>query len=157
MTRTAAPAPIRKSLHVGVGPRRAFEVFTAGMHRWWPAEYSLLASPRQEIVMEPRQGGRWFERGADGTECDWGRVLAWEPPARVLLAWQIDGQWRFDPGFVTELEIRFVADGADGTRIELEHRDLERFGEQAEALRAALDSGWGKGLEAFAATASAAA
>ncbi|HEX7128210.1 MAG TPA: SRPBCC family protein [Thermodesulfobacteriota bacterium] len=157
MTSTTTPEPIRKSLRVGVAPRRAFEVFTAGMHRWWPVENTLLASPRTAIVVEPHEGGRWFERGADGTECDWGRVLAWEPPTRILLAWQIDARWRFDPGFVTELEVRFVPDGTDGTRVELTHRNLERFGEQAGALRAALDSGWGKGLEAFAAAASAGA
>ncbi len=153
MTFTAAPAPIRKSVHVAASPQRAFDVFTAGMHRWWLPDHTLLASARQAIIMEPHQGGRWFERGIDGTECDWGRVLSWEPPARVLLAWQIDGQWRFDPEFVTELEIRFVADGTGGTRVELEHRNIERFGEHAEAARASLDSGWGKGLDAFAAAA----
>jgi uncharacterized protein YndB with AHSA1/START domain len=124
------------------------------MHRWWLPDHTLLASARRAIIMEPHQGGRWFERGIDGTECDWGRVLSWEPPARVLLAWQIDGQWRFDPEFVTEIEIRFVADGTGGTRVELEHRNIERFREHAEAARASLDSGWGKGLDAFAAMAS---
>ena len=103
--------------------------------------------------MEPRVGGRWFERGEDGSECEWGRVLAWEPPARLVLAWQVDAQWRFDPDFITEVEVRFIPEG-DATRVELEHRNIERFGAQAEATRSALDSpdGWSGLLERFAAS-----
>ena len=101
--------------------------------------------------MEPRAGGRWYERGEDGSECQWGRVLSWEPPARVVLAWQINAQWQYDPDFETEVEIKFIADGT-GTRVELEHRDLERYGEQAETMRATFDSdgGWNGLLAAFA-------
>jgi uncharacterized protein YndB with AHSA1/START domain len=148
------PAPVRKSIRVKASPERAFEVFTAGMGRWWPASHHIGASPLKDAVIEPREGGRWYERGEDGTECDWGRVLAWEPPSRVLLAWQLDGQWRFDPNLVTELEVRFIPDG-EATRVELEHRNIERFGDQAESTRAALDSpgGWSGILEGFAAAA----
>ncbi|HLN08677.1 MAG TPA: ATPase, partial [Xanthobacteraceae bacterium] len=98
------PAPIRKTVQVQVDPRRAFEVFTGRMHAWWPREHSLLGGkPRQDVVVEPRQGGRWFETATDGSECTWGHVITWEPPSRVLLAWQLDGQWKFNPDFLTEV------------------------------------------------------
>ena len=149
---TIAPAPVRKTITVKALPPRAFAVFTAGMSRWWPATHSINASPMKEAIVEPRTGGRWYERGADGSECEWGKVLVWEPPHRLVLAWQIDGQWKFDESLVTEVEVRFLAEG-DATRIELEHRCLERHGAPAEQIRAALDSpgGWGGLLERFAA------
>jgi uncharacterized protein YndB with AHSA1/START domain len=114
------------------------------MTRWWSGSHSIGSSPLKEAVVEPRLGGRWFERGQDGSECEWGRVLAWEPPGRIVLAWQIDAQWRFDSAPVTEVEVRFIPEG-NGTRVELEHRNVERLGDQADAARAALDSpgGWG--------------
>jgi uncharacterized protein YndB with AHSA1/START domain len=151
-TQLIAPAPVRKSILVLAERVRAFDVFTAGLGRWWPATHSIGSSPLKEAIMEPRAGGRWFERGEDGSECDWGRVLVWEPPSRVVLAWQIDAQWRFDPNLVTEVEVTFTPEG-DATRVELEHRNIERFGDQADAARAALDSpgGWGGLLERFAA------
>jgi activator of Hsp90 ATPase-like protein len=158
MTIAIKPAPVRKTVHVKVEAPRAFEVFTSRMHAWWPLDHSLLGGkPRQDVVVEPHQGGRWYERAVDGSECTWGYVIAWEPPARVLLAWQLDGQWKFNPDFVTEVEIRFIAEGAAATRVELEHRNLERYGEAAEAVRAALDSadGWSTGLGRFAALANA--
>ncbi len=117
MNLTIKPAPVRKRLHVNTTPERAFAVFTARMHAWWPLDHSLLqGKPRQDVIIEPRSGGRWFERATDGSECTWGRVLAWEPPGRVLLAWQIDATWRFDPDFVTEVEIRFIPEGG-ATRV----------------------------------------
>ena len=154
VTPTITPAPVRKSIRVKASPEKAFEVFTAGMSRWWPGSHSINQSPLKSVTIEPRVGGRWFERGEDGSECEWGRVLAWEPPAQLVLAWQVDGQWRFDPNLVTEVEVRFIPDG-DATRVELEHRNIERFGDQAEPTRAALDSemGWGGLLESFAAAA----
>jgi uncharacterized protein YndB with AHSA1/START domain len=121
--------------------------------RWWTKEHSILASgsPQKEVIIEPRVGGRWFERGEDGSECFWGEVLAWDPPNRLVLGWQINGNFQFDPHTVSEVEVQFVPEGPDVTRIELEHRHLERFGETAAALRAALDSpeGWGRGLAGF--------
>lgn len=152
MSIAIAPAPIRRSVRVKASPEKAFEVFTAGMSRWWIRSHSINASPQKEVIIEPRPGGRWFERGEDGSECQWGRVLAWEPPTRLVLAWQIDGQWRFDPDLVTEVEVRFVPDGAE-TRVELEHRNLDRFGDKVDQVRAAFESpeGWGRLLERFAA------
>ena len=94
----------------------------------------------------------WYELGQDGSQCQWGKVLAWEPPGRLLLAWQINGQWQFDPSLVTEVEIRFAPDGT-GTTIELEHRHLERLGDSADAMAKAFTGGWSLLLESFATTA----
>lgn len=144
--------PIVKSITVRVPQERAFEVFTAGMDRWWNREYSIGAQPLETVVLEPHEGGRWFERDADGGECDWGRVLAWEPPSRVVLTWQVSAEWTYDPTLATELEIRFtpVDDGA--TEVRLEHRGLEQYGEAAASMRAQLDdpTGWAGLLERLA-------
>jgi len=137
MTRTITVAPVRKSIRVGAPPERAFEIFTAGMGRWWPKAHSINASPIADIVIEPRANGRWFERGEDGSECQWGKVLAWEPPGRVLLAWQLSPAWAYDPDQITELEIRFLADDK-GTRVELEHR-VDGFGAAAPEMFETFD------------------
>lgn len=146
--------PVSRMIRVNAKPERAFEVFTAGMGRWWPPTHSInpTKSPIAAVVIEPRIGGRWYERGDDGSECDWGRVLVWEPPTRLVLAWQIGAQWVFDPSLVTEVEIRFNANAAGGTEIRLEHRNLERFGDAAANVRATIDSdgGWGRLLESYA-------
>jgi uncharacterized protein YndB with AHSA1/START domain len=149
MVKTIAVAPVRKSVRVNAAPPRAFEIFTAGMKRWWK-DYSINKSPIADIVMEPRTGGQWFERGEDGSTCQWGKVLAWEPPGRLVLAWQISPQWQFDEAIVTELEVRFVPDGG-GTRVELEHR-LDGFGDAAAQMRAIFDDpkGWTLMLEKYA-------
>jgi uncharacterized protein YndB with AHSA1/START domain len=153
--KTIAPAPVRKSLTVKASPERAFSVFTADFGRWWPRSHSIGTSPLKTAVIEPRPGGRWYQIGEDGSECDWGKVLVWEPPARLVLAWQIGADWRFDPGLVTEVELRFSPEGAGMTRVELEHRHLERMGDAAESVRTAVDSpnGWGLILQSFASAA----
>jgi uncharacterized protein YndB with AHSA1/START domain len=158
MSQTVHPAPVRKSILVRATPDRAFAVFTASMGRWWIKTHSIGASPQQDVIIEPVVGGRWFERGEDGSEAQWGHVLAWEPPSRLVLAWQLDARWRFDPALVTELEVRFEAEGTAATRVLLEHRNLERMGETAEAARQALDSpgGWSGLLDKFAVSAGAA-
>jgi uncharacterized protein YndB with AHSA1/START domain len=144
-------APIRKSVRVAVPPQRAFEVFTARMGTWWRPEHSMLKSAREDVIVEPRQGGRWYERAVDGTEYNFGHVITWEPPGRLVLAWQLDGTWQYNAQLITEVELRFIADGANGTRVEFEHRNMERFAELTEATRAALDSdgGWTGSLAAF--------
>lgn len=154
MSPVISPAPIRKNVRVKVPPARAFEIFTARAGSWWLKTHSISTtkSPIKDVVIEPRRGGRWFERGEDGSECDWGKVLAWEPPARLLLAWQIDAQFRFDPATETEVEIRFTPAG-NGTLVELEHRHLERLGDTAEGLREPFERGWAALLDSFAATA----
>ena len=155
MNRTITVAPVRKSVRVSAAPARAFEVFTAGFARWWPRSHTISKVPQKEAVIEPRAGGRWYERGEDGSECEWGRVLVWEPPTRVVLGWQLNPDFKFDPDVVTEVEVRFIAEGEGATRVELEHRNLERFGERGEVLREKVGSpnGWGKLLEEFAACA----
>ncbi|MGH6980040.1 MAG: SRPBCC family protein [Stellaceae bacterium] len=153
MTRTIVPAPVRKQVEVGAPPDRAFAFFTTRMGRWWREDHSLLGDRvRADVVVEPHVGGRWYERAVDGSECNWGKVLEWDPPGRVVLAWQLDADWRYDPGLVTELEIRFVGVAGSRTRVELEHRKLENFGARAEEIRAALDSynAWQVGLDRFA-------
>lgn len=149
-SQTITVAPIRKRARVNAEPARAFEIFTQGMKSWWPARHSINNSPIQDIVVEQRVGGRWLERGEDGSECQWGEVLAWEPPSRLVLSWQISPQWRFDPDLVTEVEIRFSADGA-GTVVELEHR-LEGYGPAADQMRQVFDSpeAWEATLARFA-------
>jgi uncharacterized protein YndB with AHSA1/START domain len=152
MNQTIAPAPVRKSVRVNAPPRRAFEVFTAGIGRWWPKSHHIGASDLDTHVIEPKTGGRWFERGVDGIECEIGKVLVWEPPSRLVLSWQLTPDWKYDAHLITEVEVRFSPDGADATRVELEHRNLERFGPRAEALRQQIDSpdGWGALLQLFA-------
>ncbi|MBM3502585.1 MAG: ATPase [Alphaproteobacteria bacterium] len=146
------PAPLKRHIVVNVGQARAFEVFTARMERWWPASHSIGATRQVDVVIEPRVGGRWYERGEDGQECLWGEVLAWEPPDRVVLAWRLNAHWTFDPTLTTEVEVRFLAQGEQATRVQLEHRHLERFGEGADAVRGALDGegGWPGMLRLFA-------
>jgi uncharacterized protein YndB with AHSA1/START domain len=144
-------APVRKQLVVKASQSRAFAVFTAQMSRWWPATHSILKSPLKECIVEPRVGGRWYAVGEDGSSCETGYVIAWQPPQALVLAWQINAEWQFDPELVTEVEVKFIAESADTTRVELEHRHLERIGEKAAAARDAVDSpgGWGAILESF--------
>jgi hypothetical protein len=157
MTQTINIAPVNKSIEVNVGQARAFEVFTGNMSKWWPASHTILKAPLKETIVEPRKGGRWYQIGEDGSECGTGHVMEWDPPARVLLCWSINGAWQYDPDLVTEVEVRFIAEGPKKTRVELEHRHIERMGATAEAGRAAVDSpnGWGAILESFRASAEA--
>ena len=149
------PAPILKRIEVNAPVERAFEVFTAGIATWWPKQMSILKSPQKAMVIEPREGGRWYEIGEDGSECETGRVRVWEPPHRLTLVWQLTSQWTYDPDFETEVEVRFTPDGEGRTVVELEHRDLERFGDAAERQREAMDGGWGIILAEFTAAANA--
>jgi uncharacterized protein YndB with AHSA1/START domain len=143
-------APIVRTVTVKASPQRAFDAFTAHMGQWWPADHSIAAQPRETLVMEPQAGGRWFERSADGTETEWGKVLAWDPPGRVLLAWQINSSWAYDPGLVTEVEMSFADQGDGATLVTLEHRNLERLGENAETMAGQLGNGWPGLLQKFA-------
>ncbi|MPZ14974.1 MAG: ATPase [Chloroflexi bacterium] len=144
---------VRKSVLVNAPQAHAFAVFTEQHGAWWPLNTNHIgADPAQTAIIEPRVGGRWFERSSDGVECDWGRVLAWEPPHRIVLSWDIGADWQYDPTLGTEVEVRFISDGPDTTRVELEHRRLERYGAQAETMQATFDSerGWGGILRGFA-------
>jgi uncharacterized protein YndB with AHSA1/START domain len=105
-----------------------------------------------DAVIEPRVGGRWYERGEDGSTCDWGCVLAWEPPSRLVLSWDISADWQPDPTLKTEIEVRFIAEGDGSTRVELEHRHLDRYGPRRDEMRAIFDKegDWGRLLQMFA-------
>jgi uncharacterized protein YndB with AHSA1/START domain len=155
MTQQATDLTVRRSITVEVPRERAFAVFVERMGDWWPVDrYHVGEADAADAVLEPREGGRWYERGDDGVECDWGRVLAYEPPARLVLAWMIGPDWKFDPdpARATEVEVRFLQEGASSTRVELEHRGFEVHGDRAEAMRApiASDGGWGALLQHFA-------
>jgi uncharacterized protein YndB with AHSA1/START domain len=140
--RTIQPAPVRKTLVVKADIERSFTAFTSRIGSWWPRNRTLGSAPQADVIIESRIGGRWYERGADGSECEWGKVLRWEPPSRLVLAWQIDANFKYDPGCVTEVELKFTALGAEKTRVEFEHRHLERLGERSQIVRDMLDSGW---------------
>lgn len=149
--RTITVAPVKKSVVVNASQKKAFDVFTADMTRWWPATHTILKAPLKTTVLERHQGGRWYQIGEDGSECGIGDVLAWEPPSRALLAWRINADWQFDPALTTEIEVKFIAESENRTRVELEHRHLERMGEKGESARAQVDSagGWGAILESY--------
>lgn len=150
MERNISPASVRKTLVVPTNLAAAFDAFAHRMHEWSPQSHSLTGS-RTNIIIEPRVGGRWYETGENGTEADWGKVLAWHPPHRMVLAWQLNARFRFDPGFVTEVEIRFEPLGEASTRVEFEHRNLERYGEAAPDVVKSLDGedGWGGSLQNY--------
>lgn len=148
-------APVRCAIAVRQDPAAAFALFTGRMIDWWQRG-TPGREPAVAIVVEPRAGGRWFERDAHGAETQWGLVKAWEPPApgagsgRLVLRWQLDAQFRYDPDVDTTVEIGFTAiDG--GTRVTLEHRDLERFGDAAAHVASRIGQGWPAQLEGFAA------
>ena len=135
---------VRKSVTVNAPIGTAFTVFTEGLDTWWPRTHKIGGADLTRAVLEGRQGGRWYEVDADGSQCEWGRVLVWEPPGRAVLSWELDHRFQHNPSVSSEVEIRFIADGA-GTRVELEHRRLERLGQaDGEALRELIGTpnGW---------------
>ena len=130
----------RKSVVVETDVANAFNIFAERHGSGWPLlTHHIGKVPAQTAVIEPRDGGRWFERGEDGSECEWGRVLVWDPPKRLVLAWQIDATWQYDPDLLIEVDVRFIAEGPRTTRVDLEHRKLENFGEPAGKMRTLLD------------------
>lgn len=154
---TASTIPdISGKVSVAVPIERAFEVFTARFGTWWPADYHIGRAEMVDAILEPKVGGRWYERGEDGSECDWGTVLHWEPPTRLVVTWQINGQWQYDPdpAHASEVEVRFIADGPARTTVELEHRHLARLVDGAGIYQAIGGAGgWTSVLESFAAVA----
>jgi uncharacterized protein YndB with AHSA1/START domain len=154
MSMQAADTSIRASIVVDGPIERAFSVFTEGIGTWMPSEYNLMNEEIAERVFEPREGGRVYDRGVNGGECHWARVLAYEPPTRVVFSWDIDPRWQIetDPEKTSEVEVHFVAEGPDRTRVELEHRNLDRHGEGWEQTRDSLggEGGWADCLPRFA-------
>src|SRR5690606_14091497 len=123
----------------------AWRVFTEKMGTWWPlSSHKIGKAVAVDAVIEPHVGGRWYERGEDGSTCDWGRVLLWEPQTRLILSWDINADWQFDPNLKTEVEVRFISEEVNRTRVELEHRCLDRFGSRRDEMKRIFDSegGW---------------
>jgi uncharacterized protein YndB with AHSA1/START domain len=153
MTTPAAARSIRHEVVVAAPIERAFSVFTDGFGSFKPREHNLLAVDIAETIFEPRVGGHVYDRGVDGSECHWARVLAYEPPDRVVISWDIGPRWQIetDPGKTSEVDVRFLAEGPDRTRVVLEHRNLDRHGEGWEAVREGVDSdaGWPLYLRRF--------
>ena len=150
---------VRKSVTVEASQERAFRVFTEGFATWWPlATHHIGKADAAAAFVEPHEGGRFYERGVDGSECDWGRVFAYEPPSRLVIAWMLGPDWEFDadPAHATEVEIRFVAESPTRTRVELEHRGFDRLPERGAEIRDAVaaEGGWGSLLERYAEAAS---
>ena len=144
-----AAATIRKTITVNVPIERAFDVFATRMGQWWHKEHSIAKGTTQvDVVIEPRAGGRWYEKGADGSERQWGRILAYDPPHRLVLAWQLTREFVYDPNFETTVEINFEErDGA--TLVHFEHRELERMGADAVQMLESMDGGWGMLLDLY--------
>jgi uncharacterized protein YndB with AHSA1/START domain len=153
MSTQAAETSVRMSIVVEAPIERAFSVFTEDFDRVKPREHNMLAVDIAETVFEPREGGHIYDRGVDGSECRWARVLAFEPPNRVVFSWDISPQWRIetDPEKTSEVEVRFISDAPERTRVELEHRNLDRHGAGWEGARAGVDSedGWPLYLQRF--------
>ena len=146
---------VHASIVVDAPIERAFQVFTQDFGKFKPAEHNMLGVEIAETVFEPRVGGRLYDRGEDGSECRWARVLAYEPPSRLVLSWNISPQWQIetDPAKTSEWEVRFVAETSQRTRVEIEHRNLDRHGGGWEGVRDGVggDQGWPLYLSRYAA------
>jgi uncharacterized protein YndB with AHSA1/START domain len=154
MSTQASDTSIRNSIVVEAPIERAFSVFTDGFGSFKPREHNMLQVDIAETVFETHVGGNIYDRGIDGSECRWARVLAFEPPNRVVFGWDISPQWQIetDPDKTSEVEVRFTAEGPDRTRVEFEHRNLDRHGPGWEAERDGVgcDQGWPLYLDRFA-------
>jgi uncharacterized protein YndB with AHSA1/START domain len=154
MTTQAEPTAIHTQIVVEAPIERAFRVFTEDFDRIKPREHNMLGVEIAETVFEPREGGRVFDRGVDGSEFQWARVLAFEPPDRVVISWDLNPQFQIesDPAKASEVEVRFIAEGPERTRVELEHRHLDRHGDGWPSIRDAVDGegGWPLYLQRYA-------
>jgi uncharacterized protein YndB with AHSA1/START domain len=144
---------VKQTVTVNAPVEKAFKVYTEGFNSWWPPQHHIGTAAMAEAVLEARPGGRWYERGVDGSECEWGQVLAYEPPTRLLLSWQINGTWKYDPDLAhaSEVEVIFTDLGDGRTRVDLEHRAFERHGATASSVQDAVggDGGWPMIMERF--------
>ncbi|MEO7455331.1 MAG: SRPBCC family protein [Gemmatimonadaceae bacterium] len=151
MTAVQTIPPVRKQVVVDASAEHCWRVFTEETTRWWPAEHHIGKSPLKRAIIENAAGGRWYATHEDGSETTTGTVRVWDPPKRLVLVWQINADWQFDPQLDTEVEITFTPDGASRTVVVLEHRDLDKFGTRASDLRAGIDAegGWGMFMASF--------
>jgi uncharacterized protein YndB with AHSA1/START domain len=146
-------APVRKSVVVAAAASLAFDVFTAGMDRWWPKEHNLGTVAVRESVFEPLIGGRVYTKHVDGSEATVGHVIAWEPPRRLVYTWEINSDWHSDPRpqFTSEVQVDFIELDARRTRVELEHRHFERMGSDAGLkMSTSVENGWPEILDLYA-------
>jgi uncharacterized protein YndB with AHSA1/START domain len=154
---TATDTAVTTTVVVDVPQARAFAVFTDEIGTWWDPDHHLLpeGATLTAMVFEPRAGGHVYDVVSDGSECRWSRVLAYEPPERVVFSWDINLQWEIETDLdrTSEVEVRFIAEAPDRTRVELEHRNLDRHGDGWEQMRAAVgsDGGWPSGMNRYAA------
>lgn len=144
MTSTTEAA-FRTTLNVKVPVTRAFQVFTDGFDSWWPHQHHIGKTDIAEVLIEGRVGGRWLERGVDGSECEWGRVLAWDPPHRLALSWHLNVNFEYDPdpSRASRVEVRFLPDADGSTRVEFEHTELDRHGDAWPVLLSSISEGSG--------------
>ena len=154
MSEHFAATTVRHSVVVDVPIEKAFKVFTEDFGRFKPPEHNLLGAEVAETVFEPRVGGHLYDRGVDGSECRWARILAYEPPHRVVISWDISPYWQIetDPDRTSEVEVRFSSESPDRTKVELEHRNLDRHGEGWEGVGEGVggDQGWPLYLQRYA-------
>ena len=145
--------PVRKSVRVSATPARAFQIFTEQMDSWWPRTHHIGSSPMKKVVVEGRPGGSVYTDQEDGTLCPWASVLAWEPPHRFVMAWQINPEWNYEPNLekCSEVEVLFSPVVAGTTLVELIHSGLQRHGGACATMRGMVDSegGWGSLLTMF--------
>jgi uncharacterized protein YndB with AHSA1/START domain len=157
---TGQETSVRKSVLVNAPIAHAFKVFTERFDSWWPHSHHIGKVEPFTVFLEPRVGGRWYERGVDGSECEWGRVLEYSPPKRVAVSWHLQPDWKYDPdpAKASRVEVTFHDEGNGKTRVELVHSQLDRHGPGWEALRDSVGSqgGWGGIVDMYAAAASAA-
>ena len=150
MSKTIEIAPVHKTVVVSATQAHAFDVFINGIDRWWPKAHNVGSAPVDKVVIEPRQGGRWYSAHSDGSEAVNGHIQIWDPPHRAVFSWEISARWKPDPKVASEVEVRFIAESPTRTRVELEHRKFEALGaEGGQAMRGAVNGGWPGLLELF--------
>ena len=139
---------IKKELLVEASQETAFKVFTEKMDLWWPRTHHVGTCTMTETLLEPREKGRWYSKHEDGSEANVGHVLVWDPYGQLVLAWQVNGNFHYDPTLISEVEVRFIAEGPRRTRVLLEHRDLEKLGGGLKVI-GDMDRGWGMILDLY--------
>jgi uncharacterized protein YndB with AHSA1/START domain len=145
--------PVRKSIRVRASAERAFRIYTEEIDSWWPRTHHIGNAPLERVILERRAGGRCYSKQTDGTECDWGTVLEWDPPRGFVMAWQVSPAWQYEPELAkaSEVEVQFTPEEGGYTRVDLEHRHFERHGTGAESMRSKVDDpgGWSGLLRLF--------
>ena len=156
---TVTESSVKKSVTVKCSLEHAFEIFTKHIELWWPKEHHIGKSALERVTLEEKDGGRWFERCVDGSTCDWGRVLTYRPPSKVVLAWHLDTRFEYDPdpSHASRLEVTFHDLGGGQVRVDLVHSELEKHGAGWQKMRESLAGGWVGIMESYARTASSAA